>query len=337
MKNSILLLLSLLGILFVLPSCSNDDVLEAEVKPQTECKTLLELKDYNERILSSAPTRGWFDRFLEVASCDILGAAAGIVASKEIIGFAGLTTGGTGAVVTGAICGSICGAAASNKAYRKARVSTVPKGTVVNEEDLLLIAYKAYLSNLGTSDEGPDVPQLHSYNYNNAYSMIEIPEKFEYIKRIGEDHNAMVNVAVRITENNLSLENVLSDRFDGVIPPVSLSSTELNNGVFDNSRFHMNYDKIVKSIDVSFEKGTFRIDKFFDEFPYFSARLERTLKYYIQLFESYPTNIREIAEITNDYIEIIERNDEFTNDEKEVIYAAVMVAIYSPQIWNGFE
>lgn len=34
---------------------------------------------------------------------------------------------------------------------------------------------------------------------------------------------------------------------------------------------------------------------------------------------------------------IIESNNEFNDDEKAMIYAGLMVSIYSPQIWDNFK
>ena len=50
-----------------------------------------------------------------------------------------------------------------------------------------------------------------------------------------------------------------------------------------------------------------------------------------------PENVDDIIQITNDYINIIESNNEFNDDEKAMIYAGLMVSIYSPQIWDNFK
>lgn len=79
------------------------------------------------------------------------------------------------------------------------------------------------------------------------------------------------------------------------------------------------------------------IDAYFEKYPTGSKRAEQALKSYLDLFQTYPDNVDDVIKITNDYVEIIESSNEFTDDEKAMIYAALMVSIYSPQIWDGFE
>lgn len=283
-------------------------------------------------------TRGWFDTFLDVAAGDILGAAAGLAASKTIIAYAGITTGGTGAAVVGAVCGSICGASASNQAYkrRKNSVMASPMPTV-DSLVFLSIADKTYKSNLSISPENKLNSTDVRHVYNVAYDKINMPQKFEYIKRIGEDHNGLINTSLLIAKENISVSEIPLTEFKGIIPIVELPNYNLNQIIFENPCFINKYAKINQSIENCLDNDELNIDKFFNEVPLISKRVEQALKDYITLFKVYPKDIDEVAEITNGYIEIIEKNNEFTDDEKEIIYAAITVALYSPQIWNDFE
>lgn len=337
MKKIVSLFFVLSGIVLMLVSCSNDEVMTDEIKQKSECKTLLELKEFNQKFVSSNQTRGWFDTFLEVASCDILGAAAGITAGKTIIGLAGVATGGTGAFVAGAVCGSICGAAASNKAYGYSRNTRVLSDSTIDDVGFLIVAEKTYKSNLVRCDTSQFGCIGERYVYNKAFEKIQIPEEFEYVKRVGEDHNGMVLSALSIAKDNVSAQDLPLEYFRGIVPSVELTTTQLDKVVFDNPDFTYKYAKINQCIEACLENGGLNIDKFFNQYPLVSNRVEQALKDYILLFNSYPSSVDEVAEITNGYIDIIEKNNEFTNDEKEVIYAAVTVALYSPQIWNGFE
>lgn len=71
--------------------------------------------------------------------------------------------------------------------------------------------------------------------------------------------------------------------------------------------------------------------------PTGSVRAENAIKEYLKLFTTYPENVDDIIQITNDYINIIESNNEFNDDEKAMIYAGLMVSIYSLQIWDNFK
>ena len=65
--------------------------------------------------------------------------------------------------------------------------------------------------------------------------------------------------------------------------------------------------------------------------------VKKALVNYLELFNEYPENVDELVEIANGYIDIIEKNNEFSKDEKDMIYAAIMVSVYSPQLWYNFK
>jgi len=328
----------LMSILCTFISCTNEDVTSTNDVYQEDCKTLVELKDFNQSIGSKISTRGWLNRFLDVASGDILGMAAGIAAGQKIAVFAGAVTGGTGYMVTSAVCGAICGASASHTAYRATRGTRSAEPIGVDNMKFLSIADDTYKVNL-TNRKLEEFEMLDdTYVYNDAFDKIEIPKKFDYIKRVGEDHNGIVNVVLSIEKDNDYSPEVSIEKIKGAIPSLEETSENLDSLVFENPQFISSYKNIHLSINNCInENGKLDIDAFFRSNPLFSKRVEQALKDYLSLFNSYPENVDEVAEITNGYIEIIERNNEFTDDEKEIIYAAVSVALYSPQIWNDFE
>lgn len=55
---------------------------------------------------------------------------------------------------------------------------------------------------------------------------------------------------------------------------------------------------------------------------------------YLSLYIEFPENLDDIVIIINNYIDIIEKNNEFTSNEKTIIYSALIVSLYSPQLWN---
>ena len=65
--------------------------------------------------------------------------------------------------------------------------------------------------------------------------------------------------------------------------------------------------------------------------------VRQALHSYSVLLDSYPKNLDDVVEITNGYINIIENNDEFNNNEREMIYSALIVSLYSPQLWGVFD
>lgn len=338
MKHFFSLSLLLIVGLFVFNSCSNDETYTSnDMNTQSKCQTLRELQEFNQKILSGNQTRGWFSNALEIASGDILGAAAGVAAAQTFISFAGVATGGTGALVTGAICGSICGASASAKTYNRLRATRSTYPTIIEDTNFLVIADNAYKSNLVVNNNNSLGQNDVTFVYNKAFDKIQMPERFMYIKRIGEDHNGLINAAFSVAQGNTMVQELPIGSFRNILPSLEIDSVILNEVIFENPKFVDEYNKINVEVENCISGGELNVDKFISGNSFISERVEEALKEYISLFCAYPNNVDEVAEITNGYIEIIEKNNEFTDKEKEIVYAAITVALYSPQIWNDFE
>lgn len=101
--------------------------------------------------------------------------------------------------------------------------------------------------------------------------------------------------------------------------------------------FKSEVDKQMVILNSFVRNGQFDVDNYMKANPIGDVKVENAIKEYFELFTTYPENVDDLVKITNDYIEIIETGNEFTEDEKAMIYAGLMVSIYSPQIWNGFE
>ena len=123
---------------------------------------------------------------------------------------------------------------------------------------------------------------------------------------------------------------------DGWTPPV-LSDKSKILSVLNGKDLKNDIDKQLDIIDGSISNGQFNVDKYIKENPIGNEKVENAIKEYFKLFTTYPENVDDLIKITNDYVEIIESSNEFTDDEKAMIYAGLMVSIYSPQIWDGFE
>lgn len=107
-------------------SCSSDrnyETLDSRIQSSEaleENSTIESLKRFNDSLFIVPQARwSWrnFTRALAVSGADIIGAAAGIAAHKELMLVVGGTTGGTGYAVAAAVAGTICGVGTSYKAY----------------------------------------------------------------------------------------------------------------------------------------------------------------------------------------------------------------------------
>lgn len=342
--------------LFMICSCTNEEVLTSmETANETTYKTLTELEAYNKVMLGKVITRGSDNKSkgnvttddvadaINVVKADAEGAAVGLWLGKGVAVGAGAVTGGMGALVTEAFFGSVFGAAASYKAVKDNKAATgnpnvqnknpdpSKKGISTNpismDTTFLQISEKVYMDNIGACEQ-------NVYVYNAVSEKIQIPERFGYLKRVGEEHNALVSAVLEVEKSDsqdLSLED-----FKGAIPSVDVTPAQLD-ALFNDYRFKNAYAKLLHDVGLCTDENGFDVDKFLNlniNMPY---SVRQALHSYSVLLDSYPKNLDDVVEITNGYINIIENYDEFNNNEREMIYSALIVSLYSPQLWGVFD
>ena len=186
----------LLAIALTVASCSQDDNLSAEQAPPTTpdtmayaSKTFAALEEYNNELLTKRPrTRGWLSDLFFVVGADIVGMAEGLEAGAVLGTALGAATGGTGLVVVEAVCGTICGSAASSAAAKGIGCSIVASPTQLNQFGVL--STDIYVANIRTGDDFKN--KWNKFPFNSAFNKINLPQKFEHLRRIGEDHNGCI-------------------------------------------------------------------------------------------------------------------------------------------------
>lgn len=60
--------------------------------------------------------------------------------------------------------------------------------------------------------------------------------------------------------------------------------------------------------------GQYDVDNYMKANPIRDVKVENAIKEYFKLFTTYPENVDDLVRITNDYVEIIELNNEFNDD-----------------------
>ena len=60
--------------------------------------------------------------------------------------------------------------------------------------------------------------------------------------------------------------------------------------------------------------GQYDVDNYMKANPIGDVKVENAIKEYFKLFTTYPENVDGLVRITNDYVEIIELNNEFNDD-----------------------
>ena len=327
MKKFMFLFVAMFAIMLAATSCTSaeSDLSETMAVNQVDGVTIQRLQKYNEVMMAQRPqTRSGGNSRL-IAAHDISGAFSSIKAGQILAGAFGLASGGTGYAATVIGCGILGGAAASYKKYRAIH------GYEARVEDF----YKYSLNTLITNLKSDTTNYYKKYVYSPKSVSIKLPTKFQSLMDVGEAHNKLI---LGTNYNSPSTQSiVIKGPVDNWTPPVfTLEKVKVQNAL-SSKDFKNDFDKIISGLTSSDNNGQLDIDAFFKKCPTGSKRAEQALKDYLSLFTTYPKNVDDLIKITNDYVEIIESSNEFTDDEKAMIYAGLMVSIYSPQIWDGFE
>lgn len=326
--KKLILFLVFVAMYAVLNSCSsgNDEEIVGSVAnvEMNDSRTLGALKSYNETLLNSnQQTRGWGKRLM-VASADVVGAVKGINAGKTLAAVFGAATGGTGATVVVVGSGLIVGSAYSYLAYKGSTNCSYP----AQIPDFLNYTRKLVngriVVEVKTDSATARADEAIWDTKNEAYDNIELPQEFEYLRTLGADHNAIL-LAANVDGELPAEESVAGANLDQVeVDEEEHAKFEqaINSPMFNDS-FYTAVNEFKEGNGI----GTLTC----------SDKVKEALQSYLDLFQTYPENVDELVEIANGYIKIIEENKEFTKDEKELIYAAIMVSVYSPQLWDNFK
>lgn len=327
MKKLTNLLSVLFTILVMVASCTpaETDISKTTIN-QSNNVTIMRLHEYNEMMKAQRPQTRVSGRTRFAASVDIIGAMIGMEKAGGIGASLGLISGGAGMIATVVGGGIIYGAASSYIAYR------LCKGYGVRADDF----YKYSLNDLNQNIKSDTMNFYNKYVHIPQKADIKLPPGFKFLQAIGYQHNKQIlgTDYDNPTTQSVVIKNPLQP-VDNWTPP-TLSEKALIYNALNSSELKKIYDKHVENLKSSIIHNEFNVDQFLKENS-ISERVDKAIKEYLDLFQTYPDNVDEIIKITNDYIAIIEANNEFTDDEKAIIYAGLMVSIYSPQIWDGFE
>lgn len=335
-------------VIFIMSACSDSSLNNEEVDNNslTTSNTLAGLSSFNQDLLDkknqSIAIRydcwGSFKRGFVVSAADIMGVGAGVSTIQSVASVAGIATGGTGYVVTCAVAGAICGAGGSIAAYDALSNTVFVDQPDSNEKvSFASLSEDEYIDFYSSNTSPIPGKTSDNYEYNYILSKIEIPTEFESLKRVGEGHNNIVKLSFQLANSKMKSDNF--NLRSGIIndvttPEVSPEALELITDIIYDQEFKTGRKSISSSIEQSASLNQIDPNIFFKKYPLQSKRVEDALKLYLSLYVEFPENLDDIVIIVNNYIDIIEKNNEFTSNEKSIIYSALIVSLYSPQLWN---
>ena len=325
MKKLILFIFVIVAMITI-TSCSSfskEDVINGtSVENMDDSKTVVALTDYNSKLMAACQlTRG---RKLNTALADVVGALQGLSCGKDLAGIAGVATGGVGFWAVAAGTALLFGGAASYTAYKSYTCSYATNTSDLYNFTKSMVMNKFALEKNDTLLDVKDDVVDDSLSAS-ADDKVKLPEDFGYVRTLGVDHNAIL-LAANVTGKLPEINEVESS----VMEQIELTPE-------DYAKFNdvMNSDELWQAFEA--EADNLGNKNSLDALTNCSLRVKQALQGYLDLFEIYPDNADDVAEIANGYIKIIEENNEFTAEEKELIYSAIMVSVYSPQFWAEIE
>ncbi len=329
MKKIIFLFSMMFTIMLAMSSCSAEETeLSGTIAVnQINSLTIKKLQEYNEVMMAQKPHtraingKGW------IACADVYGAIRGMNAGRKLAAIVGLTTGGTGSIATIVGCGILRGALSSYQVYRSLNRFPVKTDDFFN-----------YSLNLINQNVKSDTMNFYRrYVYEPKLQGIKLPSKFKDLQAVGYMHNQLIlGYDYANPSPQAAMVKKHLDPLDNWTPPTLSDKTKILS-VLNGKDFKSEVDKEMVILNSFVRNGQFDVDNYMKANPIGDVKVENAINEYFKLFTTYPENVDDLVKITNDYIEIIETGNEFTEDEKAMIYAGLMVSIYSPQIWNGFE
>lgn len=299
MKNFISSCYLILALL--LSSCSNEEstLTISEVESTVEIQSVLvnDLKALNDSLitLQATDSRGFMTNALTF--CAIAGAdAAGAYEVGKIGAKIGFMLGNLdGALIGAGIGGLIGGVGASYGMY-----CTTRSNTIILAPQTVTAAYVA------VRQENPDLT-----NHYPTQISLRLPENKRHLQEIGANHNLVLK---RLSNQDLSLTPVAE-----VLSPTQtkiIQSVEFEEGYYTvlNSYIFGNYDTYVD------DNGTVG---------------NTVMKLYLDIMNRYPDKANDVEFISNKYVELISSSPELTEEDKDILYSAISVAVSSFEYWEN--
>lgn len=318
MKKFLVMMSMALGIIFT-ASCSNEDTLETpQIRPQEKAiayNTLTELRELNDSLVKEQKSMrsGFWDR-CKIAHADYKWGKKGFKAGQIIAGWAGVASGGAGYI---AIVGVSTAASAGLASFIKAKENDGDAMSFIDYEESLEKMNNLY--DLHSSEDS--IGSLGTDSYNAYAAQIQLPSNFEYVRRLGNDHNAILTKLKTIEPAN----GIMSNEHGVIDNPINTTNPFVEE-VFSNRQFNAATYSAFQHITASSDgdaycsSGSDNVDEIYDMF--------------LSIMETYFNSPSDLISAINSYINIIENNNELTTSEKEIVYGGFMIAFYSVQYWN---
>ena len=326
-------------------SCTNEsDTIEGTGQPaislQNEqddsircANTLNALQKYNDSLLMKKPalTRSpSMRKVLAIAAFDAVGAMQGADYGLKFGASLSFFSGGASLPFFVAVCGGIYSFAQSYVAAKALGCTLIANYNDNNANDFIKVSDMAYKVNTVSDNDYNNY--LLNYRFSSIYNKIDLPSRFNKLRRVGEDHNGLIRSFIKVQKANNALVALSPIDLNEAIPPIKESESTIAK-IINSEAFKMDYNDMFNTLrmyintEADVQDYIRQIDLYYD-----STR--QIMDLYAEVFTGTVTTEDDAINLANDYIKIIENYNEYNDEEREIAYSGFMVSAYSQQLWS---
>ena len=324
---------ALFAFVSVLISCSSENPSDREdpKKPTEKIgdKTLSDLEEFNSEnfhVARQSRGLGGNGRTIgRVLMADLGGAIRSLSNNGSLVmSSAYLMSSGTpGAWLGGSIIVGIAlygGAPASYRAYKK----TCSYGCTIEEMTSL------YQSTVARCEEMAVLDSLGITHIDLIKPQLQLPDSMKFLANVGYEHNLILNSKLNNGETM-----PLATRAN-IVPEITGEYTTANN-VFESEELYESFSTIWNHADIyTTASDGFDFESYVEDMPFSSTNVNDAIQLFVSAYDTSVDSFSDLVNVVNNYISIIEADNEFTATDRIQIYTGLVVAVYSYSLWENY-
>lgn len=158
---------------------------------------------------------------------------------------------------------------------------------------------------------------------------LDLPIGAKSFEDVGRMHNKLLNKFLSRRSNKIAPNGLIVDT-PVVDDAWSISPIEMS--ILDSEELEQSYNNLINDI-------------FADNFHLGSGNycvgemVEDVIRLYYDILDQIPDDggLNDVINITNQYIAVVAESDEISDEEKEVLYCAFAVGVYSYEYWSNYD
>lgn len=313
------------GALF-LSSCSTEsnDYPEARQTQETTTtnKTLEQLREYNTTLPQNTLMTRSSGRTAILSCVDAYGGIRSIWINRGIIATAAGASQVLGGIV--ATCFGISGAASASASVAKILPTDAEKDNMFTNTKDYCRSYEEKMKSTLIDSDSPVVGLK-----DTLQTKISVPLSCSYLMNTGAYHNAIIEAFLNPSNDMPIRKAPMKKAYKDHADP----GTQLMPSVTDMQEF---WDAFYVTADNTNNYNTnndFNIDAYIAAYPIESNNVRSAFGLFKTAIENNVQDGTDMISIVNSYISIIDGNTDFTSQEREAIYAGLIISVYSYHLW----